>query len=102
MIQELTRRSLLAGLSAGIIGGPSLLSAIAAQNSPAKKKPASETGRERPNFAPVDAVMEEVMSELHIAGGTLAVAHDGKIVVERGFGLAEVEQRVPVRPEQHF
>src|SRR5215510_5857989 len=96
------RRALLAGIGTAFLSGSDVLHLFAAQNPAAKKKRPNETGREQPDFAAVDAVMKEVMSELHIAGASLAVAHDGKIVVERPFGLAEVEQRMPVRPETHF
>ncbi len=57
------------------------------------------------NPAPADAVSDYVKAEMqrqHIPGLALLVARDGKIVRAEGFGLANVELQVPVKPETVF
>jgi len=52
-----------------------------------------------------DAVAEYVNAEMarqHIPGAALLVARDGKVVRAQGFGLANVELQVPVKPETLF
>jgi len=54
---------------------------------------------------PTDHVQEYVNAEMqrqHIPGLSLLVARDGKIVRAEGFGLANVELQVPVKPETVF
>ncbi len=55
--------------------------------------------------APTDAVAEYVHAEMqrqHIPGLSLLVVKAGKIVRAEGFGLANVELQVPVKPETVF
>jgi CubicO group peptidase (beta-lactamase class C family) len=40
--------------------------------------------------------------ELHVPGCSLAVVKDDRVVLARGFGLADVEQKTPVTPESLF
>jgi len=57
------------------------------------------------NPATADAVSEYVKAEMqrqHIPGLSLLVAKGGKIVRAEGFGLANVELQVPVKPETIF
>jgi len=57
------------------------------------------------NSATTDAVADYVKSEMqrqHIPGLALLVAKGGKIVRAEGFGLANVELQVPVKPETIF
>lgn len=48
-----------------------------------------------------DVVLAE-MKQQHIPGLSIAVVKDGKIVKEKGYGLANVEHNVPVTPETIF
>lgn len=43
-------------------------------------------------------IMHQHMAKIGIPGATIAVSIDGKIVWAEGFGLADVENRVPVLP----
>ena len=57
------------------------------------------------NSAATDAVADYVKAEIqrqHIPGLALLVAKGGKIVRAEGFGLANVELQVPVKPETIF
>jgi CubicO group peptidase (beta-lactamase class C family) len=60
------------------------------------------TGQAVPELAAFDEVMTGLMTKWHLPGGQLAVAKDGRLVLNRGYGLADVEQEVPVQPENLF
>jgi CubicO group peptidase (beta-lactamase class C family) len=51
---------------------------------------------------PVDQYVQAEMRKQHIPGLALLVARDGKIVKAQGYGLANVELQVPVKPETVF
>lgn len=50
----------------------------------------------------VDDYVKAEMQRQHIPGLSLLVARNGKIVQSEGFGLANVELQVPVKPESVF
>lgn len=50
----------------------------------------------------VDALVHAGLARQHIPGAALLVARDGHIVRARGYGLANVELGVPVRPDTIF
>lgn len=52
--------------------------------------------------AKIDEFVETEMRQQRIPGLALAVVRDGRIVVAKGYGLANVEHDVPVRPETVF
>ena len=56
----------------------------------------------RPTPDPVDDYVRAEMQAQHVPGLALLVAQDGKIVRAQGYGLANVELQVPVRPETIF
>ena len=47
----------------------------------------------------VDEYVRSEMQAQQIPGVALAVVKDGKVVLARGYGLANVEHQVPVKPE---
>jgi CubicO group peptidase (beta-lactamase class C family) len=49
-----------------------------------------------------DRIMGNVLRENHIAGAALAIAADGKLVLARGYGLANRASNEPVRPDHLF
>ncbi|HEX3251843.1 MAG TPA: serine hydrolase domain-containing protein, partial [Pyrinomonadaceae bacterium] len=49
----------------------------------------------------VDALAMQLLSR-HTAGVSVAVARDGKVVLARGYGLANLEHSVAVTPETVF
>jgi CubicO group peptidase (beta-lactamase class C family) len=55
-----------------------------------------------PPSDPVDQYVQSEMQKQHIPGLALLVARDGKIVKAQGYGLANVELQVPVKPETVF
>ncbi|MFZ0731772.1 MAG: serine hydrolase domain-containing protein [Candidatus Sulfotelmatobacter sp.] len=52
--------------------------------------------------AAVDAYVKSEMQRQHIPGLSLLIAKSGKIVRAEGFGLANIELQVPVKPETVF
>ena len=50
----------------------------------------------------VDRAVKETMQRYRMPGAALAVMRDGRIVRVQGYGLANVELNVPVRPETIF
>lgn len=50
----------------------------------------------------IDEYLGREMKSQQIPGIALAVVKDGKIVLARGYGLANVEHQVPVKPETIF
>jgi len=50
----------------------------------------------------VDAYIHSEMSQAKIPGVSIAVIKDGRIVLAKGYGLANVEHQVPVKPETIF
>jgi len=50
----------------------------------------------------VDEYIRAAMQAQQIPGLALAVIKDGKMVIARGYGLANVEHQVPVKPETIF
>ena len=51
---------------------------------------------------PVDVYIHSEMQREHIPGLSLLVAREGRIVRAQGYGLANVELQVPVKPETIF
>jgi CubicO group peptidase (beta-lactamase class C family) len=69
--------------------------------------PATLAAREAPvaassAFAGADAVVREEMVRQHIPGVALMILRDGRVVHQAGFGTADLEQNLPVRPDTAF
>lgn len=52
--------------------------------------------------ARLDEAIRKKMAELHVAGTSIAVVRNGKVVLAKGHGLASVEQSVPATPETKY
>ena len=52
--------------------------------------------------AAIDRYLAEEMQQRHIPGLALAVCYQGKILKEKGYGVADVQNQVPVTPETVF
>jgi len=48
----------------------------------------------------VDGLMAAEMAAKHIPGATVAVVQDGRLLLAKGYGYADLENRVPVDPER--
>ena len=60
------------------------------------------TKEDRAAGSRVDRVVKEAMSTYKIPGVSLAVLRNGKIILLKSYGLANVEHQIPVKPETIF
>ena len=59
--------------------------------------PAQVVGQKAPGaLSGLDAYVNRVMQEWHVPGLALGVIKDGKVVVLKGYGLRDVENKLPV------
>jgi N-acyl-D-amino-acid deacylase len=76
----------------------SMFSLLAAEE---KKIPISGTANAQ--FAPLDELMSRYLEKCpQIPGGVLAVAKDGKLVYERGFGYSDKDEKTVMKPDALF
>lgn len=80
----------VAALAAAAFAAPV---AVAAPETPAAARAA---------FAGADAIVREEMLKQHIPGVALVILRDGKVIHQAGFGTADLEQNLPVRPGTAF
>ena len=62
-------------------------------------------GKSNGNQQRLDAAVDEVFQDLTTAGSpgcALAVFRDGQIIYEKGYGLANIEENVPISPKSVF
>ncbi|MCC6126735.1 MAG: beta-lactamase family protein [Pirellulales bacterium] len=59
----------------------------------------SITGREVAELQSFDRRIEEFMQKYELPGATAAVAKDGRLVYERGFGWADRKNEIPMPPD---
>jgi CubicO group peptidase (beta-lactamase class C family) len=48
----------------------------------------------------LDGLLEKEMEEYHIAGAAIAVVKDGQLFYTKGYGYADLENKIPIDPEQ--
>lgn len=60
------------------------------------------TGVSVPALASFDQVMTTIMNKYGIPGAQLAVSTQGRLVLARGYGLADVDSLTPVQPDSLF
>lgn len=62
----------------------------------------SITGETIPELAAFDALLADRMEKWHIPGGQLAIARNDRLVYNRGFGYASIEDDEFVQPDARF
>ncbi len=60
------------------------------------------TAAPNPQLAPFDKLLTAFVAEQRLPGAAVAVTRGGKLVYARGFGFANVEKKIPVRPRSLF
>lgn len=55
-----------------------------------------------PKLAKIEEALEKKYKELHIPGIAIAIVKDDQIIYKKGFGLRDVEKKLPVTPETLF
>jgi N-acyl-D-amino-acid deacylase len=88
-----SRRQILQAFLAGLAGSlPRARRALANQRA----------GRPAGDFAAVEPLLARFIEEHRIAGASMAIAYQGRIVSDRGYGLADVATRQPVERQTLF
>src|SRR6516164_106520 len=59
-------------------------------------------GKAGPGLEPFDPAMLKIMDRHGIPGAALAIAKDGKLVLAKGYGWANVAEGTPVQPDTEF
>ncbi len=101
------RRALQIGAATAAAAGLSYR-AVAAQGdatpgaSPVAVGEVPVSGEAVPDLAAFDAAMTATMPKWNLPGGQLAIAHEGRLVYNRGFGYASVEDSETVDPSHLF
>ena len=60
------------------------------------------TGESVPDLSGFDRLMTEIMIKWQMPGGQLAIARNDRLVYNRGFGYASVEDQLEVEPDALF
>jgi N-acyl-D-amino-acid deacylase len=81
-------------------GGEPTTTPVTPVTPPAQEMPIS--GAAVPGMASYDQVIPDFMRKYAIPGGAVAVLRDGKLIYARGFGYADVENKIPVQPDALF
>jgi N-acyl-D-amino-acid deacylase len=84
------------------IARPSVASGQATPNTEPGTNGMLISGEAVPELAGFDRAMTELMARWDLPGGQLAVAKDGRLALNRGYGLADVEAGEPVQPDSLF
>ncbi|MGD0013055.1 MAG: serine hydrolase [Bryobacteraceae bacterium] len=79
---NLLRSLVLAGLAAGL----------------PQTRAVAQTGLPAGGFQDVDAVVQQLMATYQIPGVAVAIVKDGRLVLARGYGLADVGSAQPMQP----
>ena len=61
-----------------------------------------QTGTYEPGLRVIDAAIEAFLHKWKIPGGAVAIAKDGRLVYNRGFGFAHRQAHTPVQPTHQF
>lgn len=62
----------------------------------------SANAQNGPNYQQFDQIMNGVLKQYNIPGGALSIARGGQLVYANGYGFADVQNRVPFRPDTLF
>jgi CubicO group peptidase (beta-lactamase class C family) len=63
---------------------------------------AQEQGRALPGLESFDRAMQQLLAHWNIPGASLAVAKDGRLLLAKGYGLADAERKTPMGPQTAF
>jgi CubicO group peptidase (beta-lactamase class C family) len=66
------------------------------------QKTAAPTGAVAPGLEELDTRMRDLVEHFGSPGGALAVARNGRLVLARGYGFANIDRKLPVTMESRF
>lgn len=97
------RRALQLGAIGGGLAGMGLGSAFAQSSAtPATAGSTPVSGESSAQLAAFDAIMTKMMAKWSLPGGQLAISRDNRLVFNRGYGYASVEDQETVSPNSRF
>lgn len=85
-----------AALSLAVPAGSPLLAAVQTTQPKAPLSKASLSTL--PDF--IDGVVAQQIATREVAGAVVTVVHDGRVIMSRGYGFADVDRGIPVDPER--
>jgi len=101
-LRGLTNLVVLAIALASVIAGPAV-----AQSNPAPGETVALQSSQNPGpqdpvelEAFLDELFGDEMEELHIAGAAVSVVKDGELLFAKGYGYADIENKIPVDPDR--
>jgi CubicO group peptidase (beta-lactamase class C family) len=109
--KKVTRRAALARLAgvggltvAAQVGGRSGKGTARAEQVQPPPRPLEVPikGKAGPGLEPFDPAMLKIMDRHGIPGAALAIAKDGKLVLAKGYGWANIADNVPIQPDTLF
>lgn len=104
--RKITRRAALAGLGGLAATAPGGRHLAQAAQQPQAAHPPEEgipvSGKAGPGFEPLDAAMLKIMDRHGIPGAAIALAKNGKLVLAKGYGWANVPVAEVVQPNTLF
>ncbi|MBS1859366.1 MAG: beta-lactamase family protein, partial [Acidobacteria bacterium] len=62
----------------------------------------AQTGTPVPALSSFDAMITAAMAKYNVTGAALAVTHNGRLVLARGYGFADQENKIAVQPDSRF
>jgi CubicO group peptidase (beta-lactamase class C family) len=90
-------------LSAFLLGTVMVMAAIATPTrAHDEHADIAATGQPAPRLAAFDALVTRLLQKYEVPGAALAVVKDGRLVLARGYGLADVDRQEPVQPDSLF
>src|SRR4051812_25321478 len=90
------RLAAAASLLCAVLGAP----IAPAQDKPGRAEPVAPATAAVPEG--VDSYVERLMARRHVPGASVAVVKDGKVVLARGYGLANVELGAPATEQTAY
>jgi CubicO group peptidase (beta-lactamase class C family) len=105
--KKITRRAVLSGLGLSVASGALApqLQAAPQQPPPGGRDPFADipiTGQAGPGLAPIDTAMRTIIDRHGLAGAALAITKDGRLVLAKGYGWADLSRSEHVQPETLF
>ncbi|HWV24481.1 MAG TPA: serine hydrolase domain-containing protein [Thermomicrobiales bacterium] len=96
------RRALQLTASGAAVAGLGLRSAFAQSDATPVPGATPISGDAMPELSRFDTIITEMMAKWSLPGGQLAISHGDRLVFNRGYGYASIEDREAVSPTSRF
>jgi N-acyl-D-amino-acid deacylase len=96
------RRALQLGVAGASVMTSHRLSSAQGDATPVAVGDMPVSGEDAPELSAFDELMSTSMETWNLPGGQLAIARDGQLIYNRGFGFASIEDEEAVQPDSLF